>query len=449
MEDFLRDSPFEESLRTDSENRQFKNEFDPSSTLGDYDFTSAQTYSNQNYDTGAPQHSGDSTTGMPANDPYFEAFDFLGSPTQQPVSPNIAGNNLNPQEAVLDGAFGDSLQFNINNSDALNNLDQLVSPDNGAGGLSGANVFNSSQYFSPNTRTDNFGPLNAIAEDQLSRLFLNNTFSPDLSRHGSVSVAPPLVELYLLPNAFLSPQSGAYDDLFDTLKSPYLGLYLNSPPPLNLSQSTSIPNAPNFNQSSISNALSLPQQYDLHGLGMSAPTLSGNQVRKTAELVTHNKNLTQEEKVKRRREFHNAVERRRRDLIKEKIKELGQLVPPLLLTPQVCAVQTLQKQSYMALKEIKELLASVKVKETKPNKATILLTSVDYISHLQYVLSQQERKRQEIEQQIKQLELGGDSSASRYSSSASRSDQFGALSNSSEFNPDDFFSDVITDRTQF
>lgn len=426
MEDFLRDSPFEDPSKTDSDNRHYQQDYDGGSALGDFDFALAQTMPVQNVDSGPSQYDGDSGTGMPANDPYFEAFDFLASPTQQPVSPNPVAQSLNPQELGLDPAFGDSLQFNVNGPDGLNNLDQLISPDNGNSG----NLLSTAQYFSPNTRTDNFGPFGSVTDNHLLKQFLNQSLSP-----------PPHQELYLLPNAFLSPQSNAYDGLFDTLKSPYLGLYLNSPPPLALTQSTSIPNAANFTQTSISNALSLPQPYDLYGLGMSAPSASGDQVRQAADPAA-SKNLTQEEKVKRRREFHNAVERRRRDLIKEKIKQLGLLVPPSLLTPQVCAVQTLQKQPHLALAEIKELLASVKVKETKPNKATILLTSVDYIRHLQYVLERQDTKRLEIEAQIAELELD----MSRGSSS-SRSDAFGSLS--SEFNPDDFFSDQVPESVHF
>lgn len=429
MEDFLRDSPVDESSRAEPENRHYKAEYNPSISAGDFDFAVGQPYANTAYDGGALQYGAEASTGMPASDPYFEAFDFLGSPTNQPLLPTMPVNNMNPQEMGLGPGYNESLQFNMHNG--INNLDQLVSPENG-GGVAKTNMFNTSQYFSPNNRHENFGPLNDIAEDQLSRQFLNNTFSPELSRHGSVSVGPPKPELYLLPNAFLSPQLNAYDGLFDTLRSPYLGLYLNSPPPLNL-QSTSIPNASNFNQAPITNALA-PLPYELYGLGASAPT-GGEPPRKSSD-VASNKQLTQEEKVKRRREFHNAVERRRRDLIKEKIKELGVLVPPLLLTPQVCAVQTLQKQPHLALAEIKELLASVKVKETKPNKATILLTSVDYIRHLQYVLRQQVRKREELEQQIAEILTG----EARSSTSTGRT---------SDFNPDDFFSDVMTERSQF
>lgn len=58
------------------------------------------------------------------------------------------------------------------------------------------------------------------------------------------------------------------------------------------------------------------------------------------------------EKRRRRRESHNAVERRRRDLINEKIRELSQIVPDL-------------------------------IRDDKLNKGVILTKSVDYILTLQ------------------------------------------------------------------
>lgn len=129
--------------------------------------------------------------------------------------------------------------------------------------------------------------------------------------------------------------------------------------------------------------------------------------------------LSKEEKMKRRREFHNAVERRRRDLIKEKIKELGVLVPPLMLSPQLCAMQVL---SQLTNPEITEMVLQAKVKETKPNKATILNKLVEYINHLKYVLEQQERERARLQQQVDALSQGQDYT---------------------QFNPDEFFSDMV------
>ena len=108
--------------------------------------------------------------------------------------------------------------------------------------------------------------------------------------------------------------------------------------------------------------------------------------------------------MKRRREFHNAVERRRRDLIKERIKELGVIVPPSLLNPTLSAVQNFQRKGSIESGELSELIGSVKVKETKPNKSTILNRSVDYINHLNYVLKQQEIARVNLLAQIEVLE---------------------------------------------
>lgn len=90
--------------------------------------------------------------------------------------------------------------------------------------------------------------------------------------------------------------------------------------------------------------------------------------------------LTQEERLRRRREFHNAVERRRRELIKLKIKELGKLVPPGLLN------------------------YNDQGKEIKPNKGVILNRSVEYLEYLQQVLEVQDRKKQQLLTKIDELE---------------------------------------------
>lgn len=140
-------------------------------------------------------------------------------------------------------------------------------------------------------------------------------------------------------------------------------------------------------------------------------------------LVHSGKQLTREEKLKRRREFHNAVERRRRDLIKERIKELGLLVPPSMLNPQLCAVQAFKRTSQLNTREINELLATIKVKETKPNKSTILNKSVEYLLHLKYVLAEQDKARAELEKQVRETQ--------------------GPQPKEDTFNPDDFFLEVV------
>lgn len=152
--------------------------------------------------------------------------------------------------------------------------------------------------------------------------------------------------------------------------------------------------------------------------------------------------LTKEEKLKRRREFHNAVERRRRDLIKEKIKELGMIVPPLMLNPQLCAVQLLLN---LADPEIIDLISQVKVKETKPNKATILNKLVDYIHHLQYVLDKQLRERQRLQQEIDALQQGngGGNGVDTGLAGPTGAPPGPEGDLNSQFNPDDFFSDMV------
>ncbi|KAF9944800.1 hypothetical protein BGZ65_011574 [Modicella reniformis] len=77
------------------------------------------------------------------------------------------------------------------------------------------------------------------------------------------------------------------------------------------------------------------------------------------------------EKRRRRRESHNAVERRRRDNINEKIQELSTLLPDIYVD-----------------------------NANKPNKGVILRKSVDYIRHLQQLVSSQATRNQELEAQL-------------------------------------------------
>lgn len=348
-------------------------------------------------------------------DPYAQTFDFLGSPTQQ--------NRRLDLHALSDGAGDFCLSSSFQDpkfGDAVTSLDQLVSPEV----QSNLDMFALPTYFLPNLR--NYNSLNAITENSpgtLNDAFSPNVRSPARLRHGSISVG---TDAFLSLRAFRSPVMGPHET--DTL-SPY-GLYLNSPPPAQVVPSTSIPTAP-FKPATVSAALSPPPAT----LGVSAPTV------RQADLSS---GMTPEEKAKRRREFHNAVERRRRDLIKEKIKELGVLVPPLLLTPEMCAVQVLLKQATVS-KETQELIAAAKAKDTKPNKAVILHASVDYIRHLGYVLEQQKARRAELEDSIAQVESRvGSKSLEMSSTSAADS----ALA-PAEFNPDEFFSDVLGDGLQY
>lgn len=311
--------------------------------------------------------------------------------------PQQGTENLSPQ------LFSPQLQSTQPFATNSANLDELISPGNNYE----ESTFLNPQYFSPPNRQGNhFNSLRSIAEDTLD----NNSgdiFSPELSRHGSIS-GPSYGQGSNIPqtNSYLSPQlnpaSYVSPDFYD-------GSYLNSPPQYNNNNNNN--RSMNLNVPSQNMSSSIPN----HPIGQEkwnslSPVTSQSAVLSTSvpsgktDPSVPTKQLSKEEKLKRRREFHNAVERRRRDLIKERIKELGIIVPPSLLNPQLTAVQTLQQKSSINTSDLSDLISSIKVKETKPNKSTILNKSVDYINHLNYVLKQQEVARSQLTKQIQQLE---------------------------------------------
>ncbi|QLQ79071.1 hypothetical protein HG537_0B04190 [Torulaspora globosa] len=109
-------------------------------------------------------------------------------------------------------------------------------------------------------------------------------------------------------------------------------------------------------------------------------SLSGNYYPDGYLSASVPKNLTADERLKRKREFHNAVERRRRELIKQKIKELGTIVPPSLLNYDMNG------------------------KQVKPNKGIILNKTVEYLEYLLQVVEIQERRKKQLLNKIKELE---------------------------------------------
>lgn len=386
---------------------------------------------------------GNNFTSSLQNDPFLEDLESLNFNNKQP-------QYINPSESTT------------------GNLEEIISPSSQVqsislnnNGMNPENSFVNPQYFSPPNRNANYNTLNSIAEDSLSNSF-NNAFSPSVSRNDSVSIPyqnPNTIEDYnggvdINAGSYLSPQFNSQymspnnniDNSIDTLRSPSFnsGSYLNSPPP-------KYQNARRENPSAISNSIPSnisknkvvsPPPMD-NGLGTSLPGSMHNQQSVST------KQLSKEEKLKRRREFHNAVERRRRDLIKERIKDLGFLVPPSLLNPQLCAVQNLQRNSQLNSREINDLLASIKVKETKPNKSTILNKSVDYIIHLKYVLEQQSKSQRELAQQIEEIEAKinnninqGTAGPSTTSNQSQPSSDIKLENQDDLFNPDDFFLDI-------
>lgn len=198
------------------------------------------------------------------------------------------------------------------------------------------------EYSLSRTTTNNNGNNNNAISDLLNTQY----FSPN--NYSNLSPAPQS-NLHAMQNnqqqlAF-SPSS--YNESFDPYNS------LNSPiTPMALTNS--------FNNNA---SLNSPLVRTISG-GSSAPKQP----------------LSKEEKLKRRREFHNAVERRRRDHIKERIKDLSKLVPPMML------------------------LYDCNGKEIRPNKALILSKSVEYMRALNNVLQVQKARRADIIEKIKQLQ---------------------------------------------
>jgi Helix-loop-helix DNA-binding domain len=106
------------------------------------------------------------------------------------------------------------------------------------------------------------------------------------------------------------------------------------------------------------------------------------------------------EKRQKRRESHNAVERRRRDNINEKIQELAAIIPDEFMTP----ASAIHGQS-------SPLGASPATHHApdgtiKHNKGIILRKSVDYIRSLQDVVKESQRRAKRLEEEVKRL--GGD-----------------------------------------
>lgn len=392
------------------------------------------------------------------NDPFLDDLDNLNFP-------DATVSHTDPQLQFATSYEQQNIPHQFINPATTSNLDEIISPPTNTSIGNGNNSFLNPHCFSPPGHGSNFNSLNSIAEDDnLSSSFNNNTFSPSMSRHGSVSVPNNYTSSYnnvpdFQSGSYLSPQTNSqyvspnYDS-FDTLRSPS-NSYLNSPPQYqgipSHNISTSIPTTIKTEYSN-SSLLSPPTTSS-----MSTSVPSGGNMRDAVPT----KQLSKDEKLKRRREFHNAVERRRRDLIKERIKELGLIVPPSLLNPQLCAVQMLQRHSSLNSDEINNLISSIKVKETKPNKSTILNKSVDYINHLKYVLDQQDKTRdllatkiEEIEQKLNNVSFSNRGNEpyeepSQFSTSQFTPQEYASSNtsnnpmNESNFNPDDFFLDMI------
>lgn len=107
------------------------------------------------------------------------------------------------------------------------------------------------------------------------------------------------------------------------------------------------------------------------------------------------------EKRQKRRESHNAVERRRRDNINEKIQELAAIIPDEFMTPPSAML-------HGASSPLGQSPATHHAPDgtIKHNKGIILRKSVDYIRSLQDVVKESQRRARRLEEEVKRL--GGD-----------------------------------------
>ena len=336
------------------------------------------------------------------NDPLLD-FDPFAQPGQQTsyANPTFSYNNSLDQIISPSGAHGswiDAVPEGDNNDPVAFMGNQNFSPD-GRGDnrknmefMSADNPLYNSNAMSP---TDTF-PRDIRFRDN----YLFDGYDGGVDTISSSYLSPPSNMQYMSPSAFdygmAMPNSSSIDS--NTL--------LSSPPTKTRSRQDDV----QFSH--------LPSIASPPPASFNAGSSWNNSIVSNHPQIS-TKQLNKEDKLKRRREFHNAVERRRRDLIKERIKELGLLVPPSLLTPQSYAVQHLQRDSQLNSKEINDLLASIRVKETKPNKNTILNKAVDYVHHLLYIIEQQEDCRKHLEANIglykeKLKKKGGDSGTGSY-----------------------------------
>ncbi|KAG9008137.1 hypothetical protein FRB94_013694 [Tulasnella sp. JGI-2019a] len=175
------------------------------------------------------------------------------------------------------------------------------------------------------------------------------------------------------------------------------------------------------------------------GTSASASVLAGNlDVGSMAAMDSASKQAAiLHEKRKRRRESHNAVERRRRDNINEKISELSTLLPDCLLDPSGATAggsgtanlsSTVESLLPPSAGGTATTSAALSVgpegdeKETpamKANKGIILRKSVEYIRYLQQLVRIQANRNRELEAQLAHYNPDAMSSSSPNGSSPS------------------------------
>lgn len=131
----------------------------------------------------------------------------------------------------------------------------------------------------------------------------------------------------------------------------------------------------NASSASLNNGKSGSYQSRLFGNTGKSVTVTSTNASDAGDDDDLQKHVTTLEKQRKRRESHNAVERRRRDNINERIAELGQIVPDA------------QSDS------------------GKPQKGIILKKTTDYIRHLQRMNSDLVSRVKELEKELDDLKF--------------------------------------------
>jgi hypothetical protein len=138
--------------------------------------------------------------------------------------------------------------------------------------------------------------------------------------------------------------------------------------------------------------------------GATYPELDGSESAKfdpSFEALMISRQAALKEKRQKRRESHNAVERRRRDNINEKIQELAAIIPDEFMTPPSAMLQG--PSSPLGASPATHHAPDGTIKH---NKGIILRKSVDYIRSLQDVVKESQRRARRLEEEVKRL--GGD-----------------------------------------
>ena len=132
------------------------------------------------------------------------------------------------------------------------------------------------------------------------------------------------------------------------------------------------------------------------------------------------------EKRQKRRESHNAVERRRRDNINEKIQELASIIPDAFMAPAAAAAAAAAGGAGAGPHGTSPPLGASPSTHHAPdgtikhNKGIILRKSVDYIRSLQDIVNEFQRRARRLEEEVKRL--GGDPNMVDQDDSAARRD---------------------------